>query len=308
VTKPAITAAHPIRIANAPCSWGAFELAGDGEQPPGERVVAEMAEAGYVGTELGDPGFLGASPQAVRRTLAAPGLALVGGFVPIALGERAAHAEGIERAVATARLMAAVADDAVIVLSDDNARDPVRTQRAGRIGPEHAMSEAAWTTFAAGAEAVARAVKEVTGLRTVFHHHCAGYIETPAEIDRLLAATRPDLLGLCLDTGHVTFGGGDAVAIARRHADRIWHVHFKDCDSAVATAARDEGLDYFEAVRRGVFCELGRGAVEFPALIALLRDRSYAGWIVVEQDVFPGMGDPLGSARRSRAYLAERGL
>jgi inosose dehydratase len=300
-----------VSVANAPCSWGVLEFEEGGEggvAPAAARVLDEMASAGYAGTELGDWGFLPTEPAGLAAVLAARRLALVGGFVPVALHDGAAHDEGIARAVKTARLMAEVAPDAVLVLAEDNGRDPDRTARAGRIRPEDGLDDAGWRALAAGADAVARAVKRETGLRTVFHHHCAGYVETPAELDRLMATTSPELVGLCLDTGHITFGGGDAVAAARRHAARLWHVHFKDCDPAVAAAVRAEGLDYFEAVRRGVFCELGRGAVDFPGMLALLGEIDYRGWIVVEQDVFPGFGDPLASARRSRAYLQERGL
>lgn len=296
-----------IRIANAPCSWGAmeFELAGD--VPAADRVLDEMAEAGYAGTELGDWGFFPAEPGALADALARRGLALVGGFVPVALADAAAHAEGRERAVRTARLMAPVASDAVLVLSDDNGRDPVRAGNAGRIRPEHGLADGAWRTFAAGAEEIARAVAGETGLRLVFHHHCGGFVETPDEVARLMDATRAELVGLCLDTGHWTFGGGDPVAAAARYGERVRHVHFKDCDPSVADAARREGVEYLEAVRRGVFCELGAGVVDFDALLAHLRERSYEGWIVVEQDAFPGLGRPLESARRSRGYLRERG-
>jgi inosose dehydratase len=296
-----------IRIANAPCSWGALEFDLEGDAPPADRVLDEMAAAGYAATELGDWGFLPADPAALSDALGRRGLGLAGGFVPVALAGRAAHREGRERAVRTARLMAAVAPDAVLVLSDDNGRDPVRAGRAGRIRAEEGLSDDAWRTFAAGVDEIARAVAEETGLGLVFHHHCGGFVETPAEIDRLMELTDPDRVGLCLDTGHVTYGGGDPLAVAVSHGARVRHVHFKDCDPAVAAAARADQVGYLEAVRRGVFCELGAGAVDFGALLDHLRGRDYRGWIVVEQDAFPGVGHPLQSARRSRAYLRERG-
>ena len=93
-----------------------------------------------------------------------------------------------------------------------------------------------------------------------------------------------------------------------RHADRIWYVHFKDCHTEVANAARKQQWDYFEAVRHGVFCELGRGCVDFPAVLDWLRQRNYDGWAVVEQDVLPGMGTPRESARRNRDYLHSIGV
>ena len=296
-----------IRVANAPCSWGALEFDLAGDTPASERVLDEMAEAGYAGTELGDWGFFPSEADALRATLTRRGLALVGGFVPVALVDRAQHAEGRERAVRTARLMAGVAADAVLVLSDDNGRDLTRARQAGRIRPEHGLDADGWRAFASGAEEIARAVRGETGLDLVFHHHCGGFVETAGEVERLMDLTAPELVGLCLDTGHWTYAGGDATAAARRYGERVRHVHFKDCDPAVADASRREQVDYFEAVRRGVFCELGDGQVAFPDILEQLRARDYRGWIVVEQDVFPGMGQPLESARRSRAYLKELG-
>ncbi|MCA9664840.1 MAG: TIM barrel protein, partial [Myxococcales bacterium] len=163
-------------------------------------------------------------------------------------------------------------------------------------------------TFADGAERVAQAVREQTGLRTVFHPHGAGYVETPSEVSRLLELTNPELLGLCLDSGHAALGGGDALSLLEQAADRVWHVHFKDYAREVGERARAESWDYFAQVRAGIFCELGQGDVDFSALLAALQHRGYDGWIVVEQDVLPGMGTPLESARRNRAYLADLGL
>jgi inosose dehydratase len=98
------------------------------------------------------------------------------------------------------------------------------------------------------------------------------------------------------------------VAGVEQHADRIWHVHFKDHDPKVAEQSRRESWDAIQAVGQGVFCELGQGDVDFPAVLAKLQARDYEGWIVVEQDVLPGMGSPKESAQRNRNYLARIGL
>jgi inosose dehydratase len=124
----------------------------------------------------------------------------------------------------------------------------------------------------------------------------------------LLAETDPEVLGLCFDTGHYRFGGGDPLNGLQRHADRIWHVHFKDHAPTVAARTRREGLGGVEAVGLGVFCELGQGDNEFPAILAKLQELHYAGWIVVEQDVLPGMGSPKESAGRNRDYLHRIGV
>jgi inosose dehydratase len=196
----------------------------------------------------------------------------------------------------------------LVVLSDENTTVPHRTLRAGGIRPGDGLSDVEWDGFADRAARVASAVRDATGLRTVFHHHCAGYVETPGEIDALMSRTPPDLVGLCLDTGHLMYGGGNPVDAIARYRDRIWHVHFKDCDPELARRARDEGWDYHAAVRHGIFCELGQGMVPFRRVLDALRLEEYEGWIVVEQDVLPGLGTPAASARRNREFLARLGL
>lgn len=298
-----------IKVANAPCSWGVLEFDLEGQAAGFAQVLDEMAEVRYQGTELGDWGFMPTDPSQLAKEVHTRGLTLLGAFVPVMLKDPTAHAAGIEAAVRTARLLAgAEGQTPFIVLADDNGKVEARTKNAGRILPEHGLSESEWACLAEGANRVAQAVKQETGLRTVFHHHCAGYIETPAEIDRLLAMTDPALLGLVIDTGHYRFGGGDPLALLRQHYDRIWHVHFKDCHPAVAAQSRAEGWDYFTSVRNGIFCELGKGEVDFPAIKAELENRGYAGWIVIEQDVLPGMGKPKQSALRNREYLESIGL
>jgi inosose dehydratase len=124
----------------------------------------------------------------------------------------------------------------------------------------------------------------------------------------LLNLTDPELVGLCYDTGHYAFGGGDAVEGIRKHASRIWHFHFKDHEPTIAAQSGQNHWDYFESVRNGIFCELGKGSVDFAGVIQELEQAGYDGWGVVEQDVLPGMGSPKESARRNREYLRGLGL
>ncbi len=298
-----------IKVANAPCSWGVLEFDLEGEAAGYAQVLDEIVETGYEGTELGDWGFMPTNPNQLRQEIHSRGLTLLGAFVPVMLKDPSAHTAGIEVAVRTARLMAEVEGNLpFIVLADDNGKIPERTQNAGRVLPEHGLTDFEWKIFAEGAEKVAEAVKKEAGLRTVFHHHCAGYVERPEEVDRLMQLTDPALLGLCFDTGHYRFGGGDPISGLQAHKDRIWHVHFKDCHPEIAARSRAEKWDYFTSVPNGIFCELGKGDVDFPRIKADLENMGYEGWIVVEQDVLPGMGKPKESARRNREYLASIGL
>jgi inosose dehydratase len=265
-----------IRIANAPCSWGSLEFEGlEGRAVPYGQMLDELKETGYGGTELGDWGYMPTEPERLHDELANRGLVMLGAFVPVALKDADAHQAGTAESLKIARLLADVAEKGeydqlpFLALADDNGTDTVRTKNAGRTSPQ--------------------------------------------EVARLLEMTDSDLLGLVLDTGHYTYGCGKndpkvALEALELFAERIWYVHFKDCHPQIADSARDEGWDYFEAVRRGVFCELGQGCVDFPAVLNLLKQQNYDGWIVVEQDVLPGMGSPKESARRNREYLRAHGV
>jgi len=309
-----------IRIANAPCSWGSLEFEGlSGQAIPYEQMLDELKETGYRGTELGDWDYMPTEPEQLHAELTSRGVVMLGAFVPVALKDADAHKAGIAESLKIARLLADVAKKGgyeklpFLALADDNGTDAVRTKNAGRTSPQMSLTDEQWKVFARGTEDIARTVKSQTGLRTVFHHHCAGYAERPDEVARLLEMTDPDLLGLVLDTGHYTYGSGKndpkiAIEAVELFAERIWYMHFKDCHPQIADSARDQDWDYFEAVRRGVFCELGQGCVDFPAVLSSLQKHNYDGWIVVEQDVLPGMGSPKESARRNREYLRTLGV
>jgi inosose dehydratase len=298
-----------IRIANAPCSWGVIEGI-DGARDGYVGVIDEMHETGYAGTELGDWGFMPTDPVQLSNELGRRDLALIGSWVSVNLHDAARHRESGDDAVRTARQLARVGGpDAVVVLGNDPYGNPRRTKVAGRVRPEDGMTDAQWAVFAAGANDVARRVRDEAGIRTVFHQHIGTLVETANETRRLLEATDPELLGLCLDTGHWTFGtGGDPAAAVREHRERVWHVHFKDCDPAVVAASRANQWDGPTSVGHGVFCELGAGAVDFPGVLRALDEIGYGGWIVVEQDVLPGLGTPKASAQRNRDYLRALGV
>ena len=297
-----------IKIANAPCSWGVLEFDLEGEAAGYAQVLDEMQITGYNGTELGDWGFMPTEPTTLLAEIGARNLEMLGAFVPVDFSNPDTHVTGAETAVRVAKLLAAFGKAPFIILADENGKNLKRTQNAGRIRPEQGLSDEQWAIFVAGVEHVARLVREATGLRSVFHHHCAGFVETPTEIEKLLALTDPELVGLCFDTGHFVFGGGDAIEGIRKHASRIWHVHFKDHEPNIGMRARQNEWDYFTSVRNGIFCELGKGDVDFLAVIKELGNAGYKGWGVVEQDVLPGMGSPKESAARNRVYLRTLGL
>lgn len=291
-----------LKVGNAPVSWGVMEVYDWGEQIPFGKVLDEIAEAGYAGTELGPYGYLPTDPNELTPELSARGLQLVASFVPIPLAHPDRHVVGYQEAMKVARLLAQTGAR-LIVLADEMSK--ARMAVSGRVDESRdGMSDSQWEGAAQILTSTAEACREL-GLSAVFHHHAGTFVETPKEIARLCDSTEADLLGLCLDTGHYFFGGGDPVEAVRLYGARIRHLHLKDVQLPILESVRRDGIDFLEAVRRGVFCELGEGAVDLKKVIGDMTAGGYSGWAIVEQDVDTRREDvkPFESAIRSRQYL-----
>ncbi len=286
-----------IRLANAPVSWGIMEV--EGWSPPLAygTFLDELKSAGYQGTELGPYGYLPTDANVLRAELERRSLTLTSAFVPLPLKQRGAQ---LEEARTVGRLLRDLGAR-YLVLSD--ALWSEREAVAGRV-PDNAvrLTEAEWQIVAENVRAVSAVAAELD-LRCVFHHHVGSYIETPGEVARLLELTD---IGLCLDTGHYAYSGGDPVEAVRAFGARVEYLHFKDLDPVRLRAANSAKLSFLDGVRAGVFCELGAGCVRFRELLEGLQRSGYDGWAVVEQDVDAGGASaktPYQSARASREYL-----
>src|SRR5436190_245933 len=271
-----------IKVGNAPVSWGVMEVADWGEQIPYTQVLTEIAEAGYVGTELGPYGYFPTEPNQLAAELSGRGLQLVASFVPVPLAHPERHDAGYQEAMTVAQLLAQTGAR-LIVLADEMSE--ARMAVAGRVVESRdGMNEQQWDGAAQILGRISEACSEL-GLSAVFHQHAGTFVETPKEVERLCESTDSDLLGLCLDTGHYLFGGGDPVEAVRLYGDRIRHLHLKDVQLPILETARRDGVGFLEAVRRGVFCELGEGAVDLNAVMQEMSAGGYSEWAIVEQDV-----------------------
>ena len=271
-----------VRVANAPLSYGAFEMTVGTSfpVPDPEQVLAAIAGAGYAGADLGPPGYLGEG-EVLRDRLTGHGLELVGGFVPIRFSEREHWDEGLAGLQHTLDLFdAAGARGARPVLCD--AGGPERAANPGRGGEDAslALDDRRWAALVDG---VARAadVARARGFEPVFHHHTATYVEGRDEIERFLADSDVALL---LDSGHLAVAGGDPIEALDAWSDRIGAVHVKDIRADVLAGVRADRADMLTAWQRGVFCALGAGDVDLEGFCAALDARGYDGWVVVEQD------------------------
>ncbi len=188
----------------------------------------------------------------------------------------------------------------VLILSDYASRE--RLQVAGRVTAADMLDEGSWRALADGLQHIAERLAE-DGIRSVFHPHVGTYVETRDEIARLCELTDPDLIALCPDTGHLAYAGTDPNAFFKEYRDRIGYVHLKDIDAAILQSVREDHVGFIDAVRLGMFVELGNGMVAIPSIVEALRKADYSGWIIVEQDA---PANPFQSAIANRRYLREK--
>lgn len=283
------------RLAGGPISWGVCEVPGWGAELPPDRVLAEMRELGITATEAGPDGYLGTDPVAVRSLLERHGLVLIGGFLPVVLHERAAHAGSLASAERVARLFSATGGTFLVSAVVVDLSWPPRVE----------LSAGQWRSVFEG---LARLddLAAAHGLTHVTHPHWRTLVEQPEDVWRVLEES--DAL-LCLDTGHLTLGGNDPVALARAGGDRIAHVHLKDVDETIAGRMRAGELELVPAVQSGLFRPLGEGDAPVGETVRALENGGYTGWYVLEQDtalpsgdIPPGTG-PIVDVRRSIAFL-----
>jgi len=294
-----------IRIGNAPCSWG-VEFPDDPRNPQWKDVLQQCTGAGFKGIELGPIGFMPEDPIELGEALNQFDLELIGGVVfqpfhdPSKWGkvEDAAHRTGKALKAHGAKHM---------VLIDSIS--PRRAPTAGRANEAEQMDTDEWQLYVERFRTIARIGSEEYGLTVAIHAHAAGFLDFEPELERLLGEIDEAILKICLDTGHHTYAGFDPVAFINRHAKRISYMHFKDIDPAVKADVIERRRNFYDACGQGIFCNLGKGEVDFPAVRSALIANAFEGWCTVEQDCDPaGDTSPINDAIANREFLQTIGF
>ena len=289
-----------VKLGTNPIAWSNDDMPELGGDTPLETCLKEAAEAGFKGIEKGNK--FPSDPKELQAVLGRHGLEFVSGWYSAELRLRDVEAE--IRAMQPHFDLLKACGCKVMVLAETSGT--VQGNRKVPVAERPVMSEAEWPVFL---ERITKLGDWMAGqgMRIAFHHHMGTVIQTEAEIDRLMEGTASDV-GLLLDTGHLVFAGGDPVRVARRHGDRIVHVHCKDVRPALLRAALDGDASFLRAVLDGVFTVPGDGAIDFPAVLRALRAADYRGWLVVEAEQDPAKAHPLTYARLGFANLARAAL
>ena len=294
-----------IRIGNAPCSWG-VEFAQDPRNPSWQSVLKDCAAAGYKGIELGPVGFMPEDPAVLAEGLAKHDLELIGGVVFRAYHDPDAWEDVLDATHRTARALKAHGAQHLVLIDSIS---PRRAPTAGRADEAEQMDKAEWTAYRDRIAESARIGAEEYGLTVGIHAHAGGFMDFEPELERLLDEVDERILKICFDTGHHSYAGFDPVAFMKRHVDRISYMHFKDISPDVKADVIDKRTGFYDACGQGIFCNLGDGDVDFPAVRQVLLDAGFQGWCTVEQDCDPTLDpDPVGDARKNREYLESIGF
>lgn len=253
-------------------------MPGWGHQLPPHRVLSEMADAGFRHTELGSLGYLPTEPDQLRSVLDSYGLSLLGGFVPLVLGDPRHNTQTRAEAHRWARLISSAGGayfvTCVISHPDEWRQAPLRRRQWARVCRLLAELDELTGSY---------------GLTQALHPHVGSLVETDSETRRALGGSN---VSIVLDTAHLTLGGTDVVQMVEQHSDRIALVHLKDVDLAVAKSYEAGKISFMQAVQRGLFPPLGRGGVPIAEIITLLEESGRDLWYVLEQDAAIAPGDP----------------
>lgn len=272
-----------FHFACAPNSWGVLDYPGPSWNQSYESMLDEMVAAGYTGTELGPYGFFPTDPTILRPQFEKRRLKLLGSFVPVVLSDPASAKIAVEHISEVGHLLSALKAP-FLVLAD--AQSEERNRLSGRVPRDGSagLTAAQWKNVAKVVEGAAK-VSADFGLDLVFHPHVATYVETPEECERFFDVTSRTGVGLCLDTGHCEYGGGDSVTEAGKFAKVLRFVHIKDVDRKILEEARRNKLTFEQAIEKEVFTTVGQGSIDFSGFFRLLDRINYGGWMVIEQDV-----------------------
>jgi len=154
----------------------------------------------------------------------------------------------------------------------------------------HFANDALWKAYAERLNAFGEHLVKTYGIKLAYHHHMGAYVESPADIDKLMDLTDPAKVFLLYDTGHAYYGGAaDPVVLLKKHLKRVVHVHCKDVRTPVIAQARNDGWSFLNGVINGIFTVPGDGSIDYHAVLSTLKNAGYEGWLVVEAEQDPAV-------------------
>jgi inosose dehydratase len=280
-----------------PTCWTNDDFPGIGEDIPFEQCVSEIALAGFQGCSVGHK--FPKDPLALREALSLRGLRVSEPWASTYFTIAGMRERTVRRFREQMDFIHAVGGDRIVVAELGGAVHQLDVALGAN---KPVLDDTGWSLLLDGLSELG-ALAAAEGLLLVYHPHMGTVVQTRSEVDRLVAGTDPGLVHLLLDTGHLTWAGGNPVAMVREHGPRIAHVHLKDLRPEVLMAWQREDFSFRDAILAGVFTVPGDGLIEFEPIFEALDDAGFHGWLVVEAEQDPARAHPLTYALRAREHL-----
>ncbi|WP_256761170.1 myo-inosose-2 dehydratase [Cohnella sp. WQ 127256] len=293
-------ALFPFRLGVHPINWVGEDVKEHGDDTTYERIMDDIQSLGLTGTEMGRK--FPADIVLLKRELAKRNIQLVSQWKSVLFSDPTYREQELEAFRQHARFLQEMGSKVISTCEVGGSLhfDPRRTPLEREIIP---LDEEGWTSLVEGLNAAGCIAKEY-GLKLTYHHHGGTVVESPAEIDKLMELTDPEVVYLLFDTGHALYGGADPLTLLRKHYDRIAYVHLKDVREAKLEQAKAEGSDFVTCIRNGVFTVPGDGHIDFRPIVQELIDRGYNGWALLEGEQDPAEHPARDYAARALDYLS----
>ena len=287
---------HNIRIGIAPINWNNDDLPELGSGYSLERILSEMNQAGYEGTELGNK--FPNEVSALSELLNTFNLKLASSWhsTYFVLNEQEYELKNVEEKVSFLK----EANAEVINIAECSAS--VHSDINKSLASKPVLSDSDWELLIGSLNKAGEICNDY-GIRLAYHHHMGTCIQTAEEIKRLLKFTDPNYVNLCVDTGHLYYAGIDPVKFIENNLERIVHVHFKDVRKKEFNKYDSSSDSFLNTVLSGIFTVPGDGCIDFSSIVKILQQNHYNGWIIVEAEQDPDKADPLHYATSARHYL-----
>ena len=289
-----------VKLGIAPIGWTNDDLPELGGNIPFEQCIAEMAKAGFTGSEVGNK--YPKDPEILKSKLQPYGLQIASAWLSVYFTEDKREEESLRTFTAHASFLNALGAKVIVICECGHCVQGKKLPILGKNKP--VFNDNQWQKLKKGLEQIGKQAKDL-GMKIVYHHHMGTGIQTRKEIDRLMEITDPNLVYLLADTGHITFAGDNALSLVKDYVARIKHVHLKDIRAHILHLVKEKKLSFLDAVKAGVFTVPGDGCIDYRPIFKCLDENNYTGWFVVEAEQDPAKAEPLLYAQKAYQYIIQ---
>ncbi|NMP38019.1 MAG: myo-inosose-2 dehydratase [Clostridiales bacterium] len=289
---------NKVKLGIAPIGWTNDDMPDLGAENTFEQCVSEMALAGFTGCEVGNK--YPKDTAVLKKALDLRGMQICNAWFSTFLTTKP-YEETEKEFIKHITFLEEMGAKVVGVSEQGNS---IQGTDLPIFDAKHVMNDKEWDDLCTGLNKLGEVAKDM-GIALTFHHHMGTVVQTAAEIDRMMENTDPELFSLLFDTGHLAYCGEDYMAVLKKYAKRIKHVHLKDIRPEVVARVKAEKLSFLQGVRLGAFTVPGDGAIDFRPVFDVLAETGYEGYVLVEAEQDPAIANPFEYAKKARKYIAE---